>query len=243
MIQVFPIRHRQVFTEGELERLLWGERELWDVCALVFIFIFISNAFKVHCLALPLNSTFLNFVFFWLKYSQMRLWTTSNLIMGILLVVLLSWMSVAFPPSSIVLRCFISFCMCKLLGSQLHSFCKLYKSSTMSSRDHSWGLWQEHLGSLLGGWHLSTQNWLLSARSVEKLFFTSHFLFSASEQLKLLHFYFSPDSIVANGLTLTCQAWWPVQITWSCHLTHQKSLTLLLSLYPFLVLLCQITCC
>ena len=103
----------------------------------------------------------------------------------------------------------------------------------MSSRDHSWGLWQEHLGSLLGGWHLSTQNWLLSARSVEKLFFTSHFLFSASEQLKLLHFYFSPDSIVANGLTLTCQAWWPVQITWSCHLTHQKSLTLLLTLYPF----------
>ncbi|XP_027173820.1 E3 ubiquitin-protein ligase UPL4 isoform X1 [Coffea eugenioides] len=33
--QVFPIRHLQVFTEGELERLLCGERELWDSNALV----------------------------------------------------------------------------------------------------------------------------------------------------------------------------------------------------------------
>lgn len=30
--QVFPIRHLEIFTEDELECLLCGEQELWNVC-------------------------------------------------------------------------------------------------------------------------------------------------------------------------------------------------------------------
>lgn len=34
VFQVFPIEHLQIFTEEELERLLCGERDSWDVCIL-----------------------------------------------------------------------------------------------------------------------------------------------------------------------------------------------------------------
>ena len=32
ILQVFPIKHLQIFTEEELEKLLCGERDSWAVC-------------------------------------------------------------------------------------------------------------------------------------------------------------------------------------------------------------------
>ena len=32
ILQVFPIKHLEIFTEEELEKLLCGERDSWAVC-------------------------------------------------------------------------------------------------------------------------------------------------------------------------------------------------------------------
>ena len=48
VLQVFPLSALRVFSEDELERLLCGEQDNWDVCAcllLGFIDFFLSTLF------------------------------------------------------------------------------------------------------------------------------------------------------------------------------------------------------
>ena len=37
ILQVFPIKYLQIFTEAELEKLLCGERDSWAVCRFYLI--------------------------------------------------------------------------------------------------------------------------------------------------------------------------------------------------------------
>lgn len=41
-VQVFPLRDLQIFTEDELERLLCGEQDTWDVCTILLCSLVIS---------------------------------------------------------------------------------------------------------------------------------------------------------------------------------------------------------